>query len=79
MKNGKIDDRDNTDLEGNFEKILKNQIKIFLNCNNVWMQRKDHEIVQCKKSHGISFRFHSRSDSIKHIFQWFEGLSKVKI
>ena len=43
------------------------------------MQRKDHEIVQCKKSHGISFRFHSRSDSIKHIFQWFEGLSKVKI
>ena len=24
LKNGKIDDRDNTDLEGNFEKILKN-------------------------------------------------------
>ena len=28
MKNGKIDGRDNTDLEGNFEKILKNQIEI---------------------------------------------------
>ena len=26
---GKIDGRDNTDLEGNFEKILKNQIEIF--------------------------------------------------
>ena len=24
LKNGKIDGRDNTDLEGNFEKILKN-------------------------------------------------------
>ena len=27
--NGKIDGRDNADLEGNFEKILKNQIEIF--------------------------------------------------
>ena len=35
MKNGKIDGRDNTDLEGNSEKILKNQIEIFWNCNNV--------------------------------------------
>ena len=35
LKNGKIDGRDNTDLEGNFEKILKNQIEIFWNCNNV--------------------------------------------
>ena len=30
-----IDGRDNTDLKGNFEKILKNQIEIFWNCNNV--------------------------------------------
>ena len=29
LKNGKIDGRDNTELEGNFEKILKNQIEIF--------------------------------------------------
>ena len=29
LKNGKIDGRDNTDLEGNFEKILKNQNEIF--------------------------------------------------
>ena len=29
FKNRKIDGRDNTDLEGNFEKILKNQIEIF--------------------------------------------------
>ena len=37
--------RDNTDLEGNFEKILKNQIEVFWICNNIWIQRKDHEIV----------------------------------
>ena len=35
LKNGKIDGRENTDLEGNFEKILKNQIEIFWNCYNV--------------------------------------------
>ena len=29
LKNDKIDGRHNTDLEGNFEKILKNQIEIF--------------------------------------------------
>ena len=29
LKNGKIDGRNNTDLEGNFEKILKNQNEIF--------------------------------------------------
>ena len=29
FKNRKIDGRDNADLEGNFEKILKNQIEIF--------------------------------------------------
>ena len=29
LKNGKIDGRDNADLERNFEKILKNQIEIF--------------------------------------------------
>jgi len=29
LKNGKIDGRDNADLEGNFEKKLKNQIEIF--------------------------------------------------
>ena len=29
LKNGKIDGRNNTDLEGNFEKILKNHIEIF--------------------------------------------------
>ena len=27
----------------------------------------------------ISFRFRSRSEGIKHIFRWFEGLSKVNI
>ena len=26
LKNGKIDGRDNTDLQGNFEKILKNHL-----------------------------------------------------
>ena len=30
-----VDGRDNADLEGNFEKIFKNQIEIFWNCNNV--------------------------------------------
>ena len=35
LKNDKMDGRDNTDLEGNFEKIFKNQIKIFWNCDNV--------------------------------------------
>ena len=29
LKNDKIDGRDNTDLEGNFEKILETQIEIF--------------------------------------------------
>ena len=29
LKNGKIDGRQNADLEGSFEKILKNQIAIF--------------------------------------------------
>ena len=34
LKNGKIDGHDSTNLEGNFEKILKNQIEIFWNCND---------------------------------------------
>ena len=79
MKNGKIDGGDNADLEGNFEKILKNQIEIFWICNNVCVERKDHKIVKYKKSYGSGVRFHSRSEGIKHIFRWFEGLSKVKI
>ena len=33
VKNDKIDVRDNTDLESNFEK--KNRIETFWNCNNV--------------------------------------------
>ena len=45
MKNGKIDGRDNANLEGNFEKKLKNQIENFGNCNNVSVERKDHKIV----------------------------------
>ena len=33
-----------------------------------------------KKTHGITFRFHSRSDEdTKHIFRWFKDLSKVNI
>ena len=37
------------------------------------------KLFNTRSPHGFCFGFHSRSEDITQIFQWFEGLSKVKI
>lgn len=75
-----MDSRDETVLEGDFEKKKwKIQIGIFWNYNNVLIQRKGHKIILYHNSHGIWLRFFSPREDVKHIFRWFKGLSEVNI
>ena len=37
------------------------------------------KLSNTRSPHGFCFGFHSRSEDITQIFQWFEGLSKMKI
>ena len=37
------------------------------------------KLFDIRKGHGTSCHFHSRSEVVKHIFRWFEGLSNGKI
>ena len=75
-----IDGRDNIDLEGNFEKKKKIRLKSFEIVTTFRYKRRIIKLFYIKKTHGISFRFHSRSDEdTKHIFRWCKGLSKVNI
>ena len=74
----KINGRGNIDLECNFEK-KKIRLKSF-EIVTTFRYKRRIKVVLYKKTHGISFRFHSRSDDdTKYIFRWFKGLSKVNI